>query len=97
MPAAIRSLSRCCFALMHTGDTVEGDGHRLEACRPAASRQMPPPAPDKMPVQPRTVQHHGHRGRRRVVKIFRKINEELIRKSEIDAFTDRTDQIPQRS
>ena len=73
--------------MMHTGDTVEGDGHRLEALPTSAFKQMPPPAPDKVTAANREQSNTtAIVDAACVVKIFRKVNEGTHPEIEIGRF-----------
>jgi maltose alpha-D-glucosyltransferase/alpha-amylase len=73
--------------IMHAGDTIETDGHRLEAQPTSAFKKMPTPAVDKIAVPNReqsntTVIVDGAC----VVKIFRKVNEGVHPEVEVGRF-----------
>jgi maltose alpha-D-glucosyltransferase/alpha-amylase len=73
--------------MMHTGDTVEGDGHRLEALPTGTFKQMPPPAPDKVTASNREQSNTtAIVDAAYVVKIFRKVNEGTHPEIEIGRF-----------
>ena len=73
--------------MMHTGDTVEGDGHRLEALPTSTFKQMPSPAPDKVTATNREQSNTtAIVDTACVVKIFRKVNEGIHPEIEIGRF-----------
>jgi maltose alpha-D-glucosyltransferase/alpha-amylase len=73
--------------MMHTGHTVEGDGHRLEAIPTSAFKEMPPPAPHKVAASNREQSNTtAIVDAACVVKIFRKIHEGIHPEIEIGRF-----------
>jgi maltose alpha-D-glucosyltransferase/alpha-amylase len=73
--------------MMHSGETVEGDGHRLEAVPTGTFKQMPAPAPHKIASANREQSNTtAIVDAAYVVKIFRKVNEGTHPEIEIGHF-----------